>query len=311
MNNRWWIYQKERFPVMAHGPLIIVFCLAVMSFSAMQTSRIGFPDFMRLAGAIISTLILFFQLRVADEFKDFDLDSTYRPERPVPRGLVKLEELARLAFTGAVVQFGIALSVDVGLLPMLILVWAYVGLMTKEFFVPAWLCKHPAIYLLSHMLIMPLIAFYISAFDWLCECREMPRGIIWMLLVSFFCGLVLELGRKIRVPRHEREGVETYSAIWGTGVAVVIWFVAIAAAVAAYANAAALIEPTGFSLTLGGAVLGVGVLTMTLFPAPLEHRYLELGEKFIEPGSGLAVMLLYLGLGPLQALTGLLQGAAE
>ena len=34
------------------------------------------------------------QLRLADEFKDFEEDSRYRPYRPVPRGLVSLRDLA-------------------------------------------------------------------------------------------------------------------------------------------------------------------------------------------------------------------------
>ncbi len=308
MTNRWWIYQKERFPVFAHGPLIVIFCLAVMLFSALQQQQFILPDIVRIAGAVISTLILFFQLRVADEFKDFEIDSKYRPERPVPRGLVQLQELAKLAYLGAAIQFLIALLVDIGLLPILAAVWAYLALMTKEFFAPEWLRKHPAIYLVSHMLIMPLIAFYISAFDWLCVCRAMPQGMLWILSVAFFCGLVLELGRKIRIPRLEREGVETYSALWGTGNSVAIWLVSIVAAVAAYANAAALITSSSLHIGLGAAALAIGILTLSLFSKRYDHGYPEFAAKIIEPSSGLVAMLLYLGLGPIQAIIRL-QGA--
>ena len=308
MTNRWWIYQKERFPVFAHGPLIVVFCLAVMFFSALQQAQFVLPDIIRISGAVISTLILFFQLRVADEFKDVEIDSKYRPERPVPRGLVQLQELAKLAYLGAAIQFLIAVFIDIGLLPILVAVWAYMALMTKEFFAPEWLRKHPAIYLLSHMLIMPLIAFYVSAFDWLCVCRAMPQGIFWILSVAFFCGLVLELGRKIRMPPLEREGVETYSALWGTGNSVAIWLLSIAAAVAAYANAAALITSSSLHFILGAAALIIGILTLALFPKRHDRGYPEFAAKVIEPSSGLVALLLYLGLGPIQAIIRL-QGA--
>ena len=301
MTNRWWIYQRERFPIFAHGPLIIIFCMAVMFFSALQQDELVLPDLVRICGAVVTTLILFFQLRVADEFKDFEIDSKYRPERPVPRGLVQLRELARLAYAGAAIQFLIAVFIDVGLLPILAAVWAYMALMTKEFFAPEWLRKHPAIYLLSHMLIMPLIAFYISAFDWLCVCRAMPQGMSWILSVAFFCGLVLELGRKIRIPRLEREGVETYSAIWGTDTAVAIWLGAIAAAVVTYANAASLITTSGLHINLGAAALIIGVLTLSIFPKRYDGGYPEFAAKIIEPSSGLVALLLYLGLGPIQA----------
>jgi 4-hydroxybenzoate polyprenyltransferase len=301
MTNRWWIYQKERFPIFAHGPLIIVFCMALMFFSALQQDQFVLPGLVRICAAVITTLILFFQLRVADEFKDFEIDVKYRPQRPVPRGLVQLRELAKLAYAGAAIQFLLAVFIDVGLLPILVAVWAYMGLMTKEFFAPEWLRKHPAIYLLSHMLIMPLIAFYISAFDWLCVCRTMPQGMTWILSVAFFCGLVLELGRKIRIPRQEREGVETYSGIWGTGKSVIIWLVAIAAAVAAYANAATLIGSSSLYISLGSAALLIGVLTLSLFARRFDRGYTEIAAKIIEPSSGLVALLLYLGLGPIQA----------
>ena len=308
MTNRWWMYQKERFPIVAHGPLIVVFCLAVMLFSALQQDQFILPDIVRVVGAVVSTLILFFQLRVADEFKDFEIDSKYRPERPVPRGLVQLHELAKIAYVGAAIQFLIAVFVDIGLLPILVTVWAYMALMTREFFAPEWLVRHPAIYLLSHMLIMPMIAFYVSAFDWLCVCRAMPEGLWWILSVAFFCGLVLELGRKIRIPRFEREGVETYSALWGTRNSVAIWLASIVAAVAAYINAAQLVTASSLHFGLGAAALIVGIVTISLFPRRDDRGYPEFAAKIIEPGSGLIALLLYLGLGPIQAVIRL-QGA--
>ncbi len=299
MNNRWWIYQKERFPVFAHGPMVILFCLSVMLFSSLQQREI--PGLERVAGAVISTLILFFQLRVADEFKDFDIDSKYRPHRPVPSGLVTLPELGRLAWIGAAIQFYVAVSIDIGLLPLLLMVWLYMGLMTKEFFVPGWLKKTPSVYLLSHMLVMPLIAFYVSAFDWLCECREMPTGLGWLLLLSFGCGLVLELGRKIKTPGAERQGVETYSAFWGTGVSVSIWAASVAMAVVAYSRAAELIAGSALYVSIGTGivVLSVSMIVALLFRTNVEHPGTG---KLIEPVSGVVAMLLYLGLGPLQAL---------
>jgi len=296
MTNRWWVYQEERFPILAHGPMVIVFCLSIMLFSSLQADEL--PGIARIAGAVVSTIILFFQLRVADEFKDFADDSKYRPHRAVPRGLISLRELARVAWVGAAVQFVIAISIDVGLLPILMIVWLYMGLMTKEFFVPGWLKKTPSVYLASHMLIMPLIAYYVSAFDWLCVCREMPAGLSWLLLFSFGCGLVLEVGRKIKAPDVERNGVETYSSLWGISVALLVWVAAGAIAVAAFIRASAFFDGTvaPVSFTIGVASFALVVVASALTKSSRESA------RFIEPGSGLFAMLLYLGLGPLHAL---------
>ena len=304
MSNRWWIYQKERFPLFAHGALILVFCLSVMLFSSLQQEQFEMPSLLRLGGAMISTVILFFQLRVADEFKDFEIDCQFRPQRPVPRGLVSLRELGTIAYLGAACQFAVALYVDVGLIPILVAVWLYLALMTREFFVPEWLRRTPMVYLFSHMLIMPMVAFYVSAFDWLCDCRAMPQGLFWLLALSFCCGLVLELGRKIRIPEHERTGVETYSALWGTRISVSLWVVAVVAAVAAYANAAHYISAADVHLPLAVAVLFLAFITAISFPQDDKDDFRELAEKLLEPSSGLVALILYAGLGPLQALLG-------
>ncbi len=95
--------------------------------------------------------------------------------------------------------------------------------------------------------------------------------------------------------------METYSAIWGTGMSVAIWLLAIAAAVAAYANAATLISSSGIPLSVGSAALLIGVLTLSLFARRSDRGYTEIAAKIIEPSSGLVAMLLYLGLGPIQA----------
>jgi 4-hydroxybenzoate polyprenyltransferase len=262
MKNRWWIYQAERFPVLAHGPMVIIFCLSVMLFSSLQANET--PAFYAVAGAAISALIFFFQLRVADEFKDLEIDSKYRPHRPVPSGLVRLDELARLAVLA-----------------------------------PEWLQRRPAIYLVSHMLVMPFIALYVSAFDWLCDCRAIPAGIGWLLLLSFGCGLVLEIGRKIRSPNAEQEGVETYSALWGRGVALSIWGVSVAIAVTAYSKAAGLISESDAFYGLGNGVPLFAMIIVILFGTSNRQ---ESKGKIVESGSGLVAMALYLGLGPIQAL---------
>src|SRR5258705_3742610 len=48
------------------------------------------------------------------------------------------------------------------------------------------------------------------------------------LWVSFFNGMVIEIGRKIRAHEDEEEGVDTYSRLWGRRKAVFAWMSAIA-----------------------------------------------------------------------------------
>ncbi len=299
MNNdgifkRLWIYQAERFPLVAHGPMVIIFCFAVLGFgSEGEYDRIEFT-YLTLATAVLSVLLLFFQLRVADEFKDAESDSRYRPERAVPRGLVALEELAFFACAAAFVQLTAVLLIDWRLLSLLVLVWSYMGLMTREFFAPRWLQSHPVIYLISHMLVMPLITFYVSAFGWISSSGEPPRHIGLLLTLSFFIGVILELGRKIKSARNEKNGVETYSRLWGVKTALLVWSMAVWIAAITYAAIALPSVPAMFLLCLVVAA-AVSPLVMT--------RYFLAGKVTdfqIELMSGLLALVFYLGLAPLR-----------
>ncbi len=149
---------------------------------------------------------------------------------------------------------------------------------------------------------MPLIAFYVSAFVWLCDCSAMPAGLGWLLALAFSCGLVLELGRKINVPEKERTGVESYSALWGTRVAISLWILSVIAAVTSYSFAASFFAGSASQLHLSESVLLLGIIAVVLFPR--KKRKVVKGKNIIEPSSGLVALLLYLGLGPLQLLLG-------
>jgi len=249
---RWWIYQQERFPIVKHGMLIAVFAAAAVCYSILLRNGTGTGvPVGAIAISFISLFLCFLQLRIADEFKDFADDARYRPYRPVPRGLVTLQELGILAIAVAAIQLGLAVSVGLKLVLLLALVWGYMGLMSREFFVRDWLKARPIMYLLSHAVIMPLLALYAAACDWVSATGVLPPGLGWFLLLSFLISLAIELGRKLRAPQDEETGVETYSALWGMQRAAiawltVIWLVAIAALLAA--AQVQLIAPTALML---------------------------------------------------------------
>jgi len=293
MASRWWIYQRERFPVLAHGPLIAAFSFSAVSFSSLLRGEVVLPGTDRVAVAFVSALLFFLQLRISDEFKDHEEDARYRPYRPVPRGLVTLHELAIVGRTGAVIQLGLSLWLDVSLVLLLIPVWLYLGLMSKEFFVREWLKGRPFTYMWTHMLIMPLIDLYATTCDWLVAGAAPPKGLIWFLVVSFFNGVVIEIGRKIRAPEEEEHGVETYSFLWGRRNAVLAWLGALGLTAAATLLAA---DQIGMALPIAGLL--VVLLSAAAFTAWrfLRHPVINRARLF-ERISGLWTLLMYLGLG--------------
>ncbi len=298
LTNRWWIYQRERFPLLAHGPLVAAFSFSALCFSSLLREDVSMPDLLPSMVAFLTALLLFLQLRIADEFKDYEDDCRYRSYRPVPRGLVSLRDLGWVAAVSMLVQLLLALWLAPSLVFLLLLVWLYLALMSKEFFVHDWLKARPLTYMWSHMLIMPLIDLYATACDWWVADEGLPSGLYWFLLVSFFNGVVIEVGRKIRAPQDEEEGVETYTVLWGAQRAVVFWLAALGLTAACALMAAWQI---GFFIPVAmllAALLGFALITARSF---MKIRETRLAKRF-ELISGVWTLLMYLSLGAIPML---------
>ena len=219
---RFWIYQSERFPVFSYGLMVLTFAFSAMSYSKILRGDFDFSILTLLIGAMTS-FGYFFLLRIFDEFKDADDDAKYRPYRAVPRGLVSFKELKWLA----IIIIGLQCILNAVFIPKMLWIWGlviiYMFVMAKEFFVRDWLRKHPISYLVSHMMIMPVIDFYTTGLDWNNNSTNIPNGLIIFLIVTFLNGVVIEIGRKIRAKEAEEVGVETYSYLWGEKGATITW----------------------------------------------------------------------------------------
>jgi 4-hydroxybenzoate polyprenyltransferase len=294
MANRWWIYQRERFPVFAHTPVIAAFSFSAVCYSALLRGAHHLPGWKPCLVSFASSFLFFLQLRLADEFKDFEEDTRYRPYRAVPRGLVSLRDLGRVWVGCVGIQLLLAFWLAPRLIVLLVLTWAYLALMSKEFFTRRWLKARPITYMVTHMAIMPLVDLYTTSCDWVpTGVARPPHGLLWFLVVSFFNGMVVEIGRKIRSPQDEEEGVETYSFLWGRRNAVVAWL-ALMACTAGCAYISAL------RIEFARPVL---VLLVILYCAAVGAGFYFLRGavpkrgKLIETMAGAWSLLMYLSLG--------------
>ena len=284
---RWWIYQKERFPIFQHGPLVAAFSSCAVAYSALLTG--SSPVWQSFAVAFITCLIFFLQLRIADEFKDAEEDAAYRPYRAVPRGLVKLWELGVIFCIGAVIQLTLALLYAPLLVVVLILAWVYLALMSVEFFARDWLKKRPITYLWTHMLIMPIVDFYATACHWIPSGEKPWIGLSFFLAASFCNGLVIELGRKLRQPEDEEEGVPTYSKLWRLKFASWIWFACLLATGLFAVIAAVIIQST--------LLVFVPLLLLSLWALKHVLAHKKTKAKTFELIAGVWTLTLYLCLG--------------
>lgn len=226
-----------------HGILIAAFSFSAIGYSRQLRHADDFIPLWQYLICVCTNLAVFFLLRVADEHKDKEDDLKFRPYLPVPRGLVSLVELRTAGFLLLAIAVALNALYVPQMLPLLCATLAYLLLMRYEFFIPAWLRGHMAVYMLSHMFIIPLADIYASGYDWKLAGNRPNTGLLFFFGVSYCNGIVLEIGRKLRAPEAEEPGVETYSRLWGLKRASYIWLLALtvnfalALAAVLYANA--------------------------------------------------------------------------
>lgn len=282
-----WTYQAERFPLAKTAPLLAVFSAASICVSAELAGRPLPGPGAFIAGFVIA-MALFFQMRVCDECKDLADDRLYRPERPIPRGLVSLRLIVSLGLATVPVAILAAWLWHPPVLWLLALVWAWLIAMSFEFGVPSWLKARPILYLVSHMAIMPLIDLLLTGIEWMSGGGAAPG--LWMFLaLSFVNGCVLEIGRKLWTPENEIEGVDTYSRLWGPHRAALIWAAMVGLSFALLLGLGAATGTFLVALILGGGAAGYG-----LFCA---HRYAAAptpaAQKRMDSVAGLWVFACY------------------
>ncbi|MEO1204695.1 MAG: UbiA family prenyltransferase [Pseudomonadota bacterium] len=296
---RLWIYQAERFPILKTGLLIAAFSAASINVSAFLAER-TLPGTLTYVATWFLVLSIFFQMRAADEWKDLATDRQYRPERAIPRGLISLQMVIWLAVALVPVAALVAATLTTDLVWLLALVWLWLGLMTVEFFAPAWLKARPIIYLMSHMMIMPLIDLLATGAEWLKAGATPPDGLWLFLVLSFVNGCVIEVGRKLFALENERRGVDTYSALWGPARAVAVWSgLLIVSFLLLVALSWKLQTALAVALLAGAVLLACLVVAWRYAQSPTPRH-----QSLADAAAGAWVLISYAAVGFLPLLTG-------
>lgn len=213
---RFYRYLIERFPPKDFIPLSIVF-----AFTGGFAAQIYIGRDLHKISALLSGSLAFFlfllRLRLFDEFKDFEHDVRYYPDRPVPRGLVTLKELTVLIFIVLGIEFFLAFLNGRLAMIFFLAAFSYSLLMFKEFFVNDWIRQHFSIYIVSHEILVFPLFFYLFVLNSMPP-EHLGKMYFWFLAV-FLGGqlFLLEVVRKIRPKELEVGSRDTYTAQYGIG----------------------------------------------------------------------------------------------
>lgn len=203
-------FMNERFPLIPNLIIALGMCFSIKFLYQLSFDGVVFTL------AIILVLFFIAELRFMDEVKDYDKDILAHPTRPLPRGLIKAEELERVIHlmlfvmvtsSGALFLLGNSLA---GAAYFVATVWLY--LMYKEFFVGKKLADFPLVYAITHQIvILPIVVFLVALLGGDALYSTKTLGLAMIVLGSFFS---YEVGRKLDPKSHN--ALQTYLSVYGT-----------------------------------------------------------------------------------------------
>lgn len=205
---------NERFPF-ANALLFFILYLTCAAVARHDSGMITI-SLLDVVGCLVAWSY-FLVLRIFDEHKDYDLDLHNHPDRVLQSGLITLNHLKTLAVIAIAAQIIWSVYLDQWSLGPATIAWliafAWTCLMGKEFFCGEWLEKRLTLYAFSHMLVMPLIVWWLLNIGGNAGAMGMS---IWLLMaVAFVSGFCFEITRKAKGQDEERDTIDSYSRIFG------------------------------------------------------------------------------------------------
>nr|WP_315051288.1 prenyltransferase [uncultured Lachnoanaerobaculum sp.] len=165
-----------------------------------------------IGGFTIFSFLLW--LRIADDFKDYELDCRLFASRPLPSGRVHKDDLRIFA----TILIGITIFINILFMRNFIfclILYTYGSLMAVWFFQRHKIAKSLPLALVTHNPVQIILNIYVISYAIMKY--KLPIFDITNLMAVmtlYFPALIWEISRKIRAPKEETEYV-TYSKLFG------------------------------------------------------------------------------------------------
>ena len=208
------VYFKEMYPIIPR--LVLGFIVAMEIYFIVLLNQ-GIVDFTFGIQEIICGFTVFSflcWLRIADDFKDYELDCRLFAHRPLPSGRVTKKDLR--VFATILIAF--TLLINLIFMPnflFCLILYTYGSLMAVWFFQKHKIQKSLPMALVTHNPVQMIMNIYIISFviiKYNLEIFTLHNAMAVFTL--YFPALIWEVSRKIRAPKDETEYV-TYSKLFG------------------------------------------------------------------------------------------------
>ncbi len=208
------IYFKEMYPII---PRLVLGGLLFFEIYFIVLLNHGVTSFDIGAGEAVGAFTVFSflcWLRIADDFKDYELDCRLFAYRPLPSGRTTKKDLA--VFVSLLIALTLALNyVFMNNFIFCIILYTYGSLMAIWFFQKHKIQKSLPLALLTHNPVQIIMNIYIISYVVIkYGIRPFDLTNFLAVMTLYFPALIWEVSRKIRAPGDETEYV-TYSKLFG------------------------------------------------------------------------------------------------
>lgn len=210
-----YIYQKERFPIVVLG---LSFLPAILSSGAVVASQ---AEFKFVLIALIVSVAYLLHVRIIDEFRDYEHDLRHHKERPVSSGVISLKELRVIDWLAIVAVPLVSLysGPEALLIAVAMLLYSYFA--RKEFFLGLQFRRYFYLYNavnLVQMLLLQILVYTIAN----------PSFSFTTLVTVHFLftttgTIIFEFLRKVKSPGNDGTGKDTYTWFLGLNNALLIY----------------------------------------------------------------------------------------
>lgn len=208
------IYFKEMYPVIPRLALGYLVFLEIHFIILLNHGVTGFRFGIQEIVCGFTVFSFLCWLRIADDFKDYELDCRLFPERPLPSGRVKKKDLA--VFVSILIVVTLILNaVFMNNFLFCVILYTYGSLMAVWFFQKHKIAKSLPLALVTHNPVQMIMNIYIISFTVIkydITAVDLTNALAAFTL--YFPALIWEVSRKIRAPKAETEYV-TYSKLFG------------------------------------------------------------------------------------------------
>ncbi len=208
------IYFKEMYPIV---PRLFLGALIFLEIHFIVLLNHGVTQFRLGVQEVVCAFTVFSflcWLRIADDFKDYELDCRLFADRPLPSGRVKKKDLA--VFVSILIVVTLILNfIFMNNFLFCLFLYTYGSLMAVWFFQKHKIQSSLPKALVTHNPVQMILNIYIISFTVIKY--QIPAVDLTNVMAAFtlyFPALIWEVSRKIRAPRDETEYV-TYSKLFG------------------------------------------------------------------------------------------------